>query len=107
MVKRLIDRLWKDDGGALIAMEFLFVATILVIGIIAGLVNVREAVKLELTALANAILALNPGFIISGNSGCCAATSGSQAIFIPVQLPTPVCTPPEIPVVISPTLPCS
>ena len=47
MMKRLIERLWKDDGGALIAMEFLFVATILVLGIIVGLVSVREAIKAE------------------------------------------------------------
>src|SRR5579884_1428341 len=62
MLKRIAVRLWDDDGGALIAMEFLFVATILVIGIIVGLVGLRDAVVAELTELGNAVLALNPGF---------------------------------------------
>ncbi len=106
MVKRLVERLWKDDGGALIAMEFLFVATILVLGIIVGLVSVREAIKAELTELGNAILALSQGYIISGNSGCCAQTDGSQAIDTPGLLVPPVCTPPAIPSVID-VVPCS
>jgi len=106
MMKRLIERLWKDDGGALIAMEFLFVATILVLGIIVGLVSVREAIKAELTELGNAILALSQGYIISGNSGCCASTEGSQAIDTPGLLIPPVCTPPAIPSVID-VVPCS
>jgi Flp pilus assembly pilin Flp len=106
MMKNMLNRLWSDDQGALIAMEFLFVATILVIGIIVGLSAVRSAVNAELTALGNAILALSPGFTISGQSGCCASTDGSAAIFIPSTIPGPVCTPPAIPVVITVT-PCS
>src|SRR4051794_32583095 len=100
MMKRLIERLWKDDGGALIAMEFLFVATILALGIIVGLVSVREAIKAELTELGNAILALSQGFVIWENSGCCAPPEGSQAIDPPGLLIPPVCTPPAIPSVI-------
>jgi hypothetical protein len=107
MLKRLAVRFWNDDGGALIATEFLFLANILIIGIVVGLVNVREAVKIELTELANANLGLNPGFFITGQTGCCAATSGSQAIVVPVQLPSPVCTLPEAPVVVTQqVLPC-
>jgi Flp pilus assembly pilin Flp len=106
MMKRVIERLWKDDGGALIAMEFLFVATILVLGIIVGLVGLREAVKAELTELGNAILALSQGFTIAGNSGCCSSTDGSQAIDTPGLLIPPVCTPPAIPSVID-VIPCT
>ena len=72
-MKNLLATLWNDDRGALLAMEYLFVATILVIGIVVGLVNVREAINVELTELGNAILALSQGYTISGQSG-----SGSQ-----------------------------
>jgi len=104
-MSNMMRKLWKDDCGALIAMEFLFVATILVIGIIVGLSAVRSAINAELTELANAILALSQGYIISGQSGCCASTDGSQAIDIPSTIPCPVCTPPLAPSVID-CIPC-
>ena len=56
-MSKMLQRLWKDDCGALISMEFLFVATILVIGLVVGLTNVRDAIDAELSELANAILA--------------------------------------------------
>ncbi len=105
MLHNLGRRLWDDDQGQVITIELLFFVTILIIGIIPGLVILREAIKIELTELANAILALNPGYVISGNLGCCSEVSGSQAIVIPTQIPFPFCTPPAFPVVIAPT-PC-
>ena len=98
-------RMWHDDSGAIIAAEYLFLATILVIGIIVGLANVRDAVNTELSELANALLSLSQGFVISGQSGCCAATDGSQSIDTPGLVPDPLCTPPAIPSLID-NLPC-
>ena len=43
-MRRLMQKLWSDDHGALIATEWVFVATILVLGIITGLIAVRQAV---------------------------------------------------------------
>jgi len=106
MMKRVFGQLWNDDDGALIAMEFLFVATILVIGIIVGLSGVRVAVNAELTELGNALLALSQGYSLSGETGCCASTDGSQAIDTPSLLTPPTCTPPAIPSVID-VIPCS
>lgn len=106
MMQRIVNRLWNDDAGALIASEFLFVATILVIGIIVGLSGVRIAVVAELTELGNAFLALSQGYSISGLIGCCAETDGSQAIDTPSLLATPTCTPPAIPSVID-VIPCN
>jgi Flp pilus assembly pilin Flp len=106
MTKTLVQRLWNDDDGALIAIEFLFVATILIIGIIVGLAAIRDAVNTELTELGNAILALSQGYIIQGQVGCCASTDGSQAIDTPGLLPDPLCVPPAIPSVID-VIPCN
>jgi len=105
-MKSMLKRLWSDDQGALIAMEFLFVATILVIGIIVGLSSVKNAVNAELTELANAILALSQGYTISGQTGCCASTDGSAAIDTPGLITGPTCVAPAIPSVIDVT-PCS
>ena len=93
MMTRLAKRLWNDDAGALIAMEFLFVATILVLGIITGLVGVRNAVATELTELGNAILALSQGYTIQGLTGCCSATDGSATTDTFTPLTPPTCTP--------------
>lgn len=96
-MRQLLNKLWKDDCGALIAMEFLFVATILVIGIIVGLANIRDAVNVELSELANAILALSQGYTISGQSGCCAEVQGSATIDTPATVPGVTCVPNFIP----------
>jgi hypothetical protein len=93
---QLIRKLWQDDCGALISSEFLFVATILVIGVIIGLTAVRSALNAELTELGNAFLALSQGYSISGQSGFAASVDGSGAADSPFPLLTgPVLTPPS------------
>ena len=74
---RQLMRLWKDDGGALIATEWVFVATILVLGSITGLVAVRQAAITELEEFANAVLALNQSYSFSGQTNCQSSTAGS------------------------------
>lgn len=102
---KLLRKLWHDDCGALIATELLFVATILVLGLIVGLVGLRNAIVAELTELGNAVLALSQSYSFGGLSGCCASTQGSQAIDIPGLLTPPTCVPADIPSVIEVT-PC-
>jgi Flp pilus assembly pilin Flp len=93
MMLKLFAKLWNDDQGALIAAEYLFVATLLVLGIIVGLVNLRGAITAELSELANAYLALSQGYTISGLSGCCATVDGSATIDTPGKVADPICTP--------------
>ena len=57
-MRQLLCRVWNDDAGALLAVEWVFVATILVIGSITGLVAVRQAIIAELEEFAEAVLAL-------------------------------------------------
>lgn len=71
-------QLWTDDRGALIATEFLFLATILVLGIVVGLTALRNAVVNEFEDFAGAVGALSQAYSFSGTSGCCGAfTNGS------------------------------
>ncbi len=78
-MRQLLLKLWRDDGGALIASEWVIVATILVIGAITGLVAVRDAVATELTEFANALTTLSQGYAFEGLTGCNARTDGSEA----------------------------
>jgi Flp pilus assembly pilin Flp len=79
-MRQMVRKLWKDDEGALIATEWVFVATILVLGTIVGLVAVRNAVLTELTDFANAVLALNQSYSFSGVSNCVGSTAGSAFV---------------------------
>jgi len=103
---KLMSKLWKDDAGAIIAAEYLFVATVLIIGVLVGLASVRDAINTELAEVANAYLALSQGYVLSGQSGCGAATDGSQAIDTPALVPDPSLTVPAIPSVID-NIPCN
>ena len=76
-MRQLMYRLWKDDCGALIATEWVFVVTILVLGSITGLVMVRQAVLAELQDVANAIMALDQSYSFSSQSNCESSTAGS------------------------------
>jgi Flp pilus assembly pilin Flp len=104
-MKHLLSQLWADDTGAMLATEYLFIVTILVIGIVVGLTSLREAINTELVELGNACLALSQGYIISGSSGCCSSTDGSQAIDTPSLLADPTQVPPAFPSLID-AVPC-
>src|SRR5262245_26586125 len=72
-------KLWNDDGGfSANTVEWLFMITILVIGLITGWVAVRQALLSELIETAQAILALNQSFSFSGQSNCESSTAGSS-----------------------------
>ena len=52
-MRKLLSQLWEDDGGFIISLELLFVAVILVIGIIAGMgtqVRIAMIVGLHVTS---------------------------------------------------------
>ncbi|MFQ3594272.1 MAG: hypothetical protein SNJ82_13915 [Gemmataceae bacterium] len=90
-------RLWRDDHGAVIATEYLFVITILVIGLVVGLTGLRSAINAELTELGNAILALSQGFTANGQTSSGGSIDGSQAIDLPDLLTPPTSVPPFAP----------
>jgi hypothetical protein len=75
----MLKQLWNDDAGYIISTEMLLIFVILVLGLIAGLGNLRMAIVNELTESAQALLALNQGYTISGLSGCSGTSAGSSA----------------------------
>jgi len=80
-MRKLLSKLWADDGGFIISVEMLFITVILVIGLIAGWANLRTAVVSEFSVLGNAIIALNPGYEIDGVSGDTGGSRGSLAAY--------------------------
>ena len=74
-MRQLFLKLWADDAGALIPSEFLFMATILILGLVSGLVVVRDALNRQLNEFALAINSLNECFSFSGVINNCRTVS--------------------------------
>ena len=72
----MMSKLWKDEAGFVVSAELIFIATLLVIGLVTGWVAVRNAVTSELTEVANAIGALDQSYSYCGKSNCCATSAG-------------------------------
>src|SRR6516225_5788669 len=75
----LISRLWNDDNGFIVSAELVLVATIVVIGMITGLVAIRKDVTSELTEVGQAIAAIDQSYSYSGLSNCHSSTAGAAA----------------------------
>ena len=70
-------RLWNDEAGFIVSAELVLIATILVLGMIVGLVSVRDQVVQELGDIALAIGFINQSYSFSGITGHTSSTSGS------------------------------
>jgi Flp pilus assembly pilin Flp len=75
-------KLWKDEAGV-ISVEYLFLVTIVGLGLVVGFANLEGAINVEYTELSNAILALSQGYYVSTQSGCKAWKQGSHATDTP------------------------
>ena len=62
----LLRKLWADDDGAIISVELLLIVSILIFGLIPGLVALRNSIDAALTTTGNALVALVPSFTFSG-----------------------------------------
>ena len=62
----LVRRLWADEAGFIISAELCLVATIVVIGLIVGLVTLRNQVVQELIAVGEAIGCINTSYAFCG-----------------------------------------
>ena len=71
-------KLWKDESG-IVAIEYLFLATIVGLGLVVGFGNLEGALNAEFSELANAILALDQGYAVYTQSGCKGFKTGSNA----------------------------
>lgn len=76
----MLSRLWADEAGFIVSSELVLIATIAVVGLIAGLTTLRDQVLQELADTANSISNVNQSYSFSGVTGHSSSTAGS--IFI-------------------------
>lgn len=68
----------NDDSGFIVTIELVLITTIVVIGLIAGLTVVRDAIVSELADVGGAIQDLNQSYSLRGVSSRSATTAGSD-----------------------------
>lgn len=73
----VLKRLWNDQGGAVISIELVLVATIAVLGLIVGMTTLRNSVTNELADLAGAVDDVNQSFQYNGVAGHGSGVAGS------------------------------
>jgi len=62
----MLNQIWNDDAAFVVSAELVLIATILVIGLIVGLVEVQSAVVGELNDVGEAVGRLNQSYFYSG-----------------------------------------
>ena len=75
---KMASKLWMDEAGFIVSSELVLLATIVVIGIIAGMTTVRDQVVTELGDVADAISEVDQTYSYSGVVGHSASTAGSS-----------------------------
>lgn len=64
----MLKKLWNDECGVILSAEIVIIGTILVIGMIVGLVELQSAVVAELSDIGDAIGNLDQSYQTSGLS---------------------------------------
>lgn len=72
--------LGRDERGFIVSIELVLIATIVVIGLIAGLTALRDAIVSELADVASAVQDLNQSYSYNGAASNTAATAGADFI---------------------------
>ena len=80
LVDRKIFGMFGNDRGLVVSSELVLVGTILILGLIVGLVAVRDAAISEVSDLAGAVQDLNQQYSYAGISGPSSAVPGSEFI---------------------------
>ena len=73
-------KLWNDEAGFIISAELVLIATILVLGLIAGLASTRDAVITELADVGGAFGNLTQTFTFGGAAAHCSTAPGSAFV---------------------------
>jgi len=63
---RLLQRLWNDDRGVVVSVELILIVAILVFGLVAGLVALRNSMIAMFGTVGNTLNTLVPSFTYSG-----------------------------------------
>jgi Flp pilus assembly pilin Flp len=76
--KRWAAVLWKDSHGFVVSTEYIIVATIIALGLIAGLAAIRDGIVSEISDVAGSVQDLNQSYHYNALTGHSATNVGSD-----------------------------
>jgi hypothetical protein len=68
MLKSITEKLWGDESGFIVSTDLLLISSILVIGLLVGLVSLRDQIVQELGDVAVAVGNLNQSYSFAGHN---------------------------------------
>ena len=74
---KLVQRFWSDEAGFIVSAELVLIATVLVIGMLVGLVTIRDQVVQELADVADAFSEVDQSYSFSAVTGHSSSTAGT------------------------------
>lgn len=74
-------KLWSDESGFIVSAEIILVATILVIGLVAGFTTLRSSILSELADVGAAIRQLDQSYAYGSAYGHSSWTAGSYCVW--------------------------
>ncbi len=77
-MRNCAQQLWNDEGGFVVSVELIMVATVAVFGLLAGMTAMRDAVVSEMSDVAGAVQEVNQSFRYFGVLGHSASTAGAD-----------------------------
>jgi hypothetical protein len=94
-MRKLLANLWADEAAFILSSELVLIATVGVLGVLAAMVSVRDAVSAELTDVANSLRGLDQSYYYRGMSavgpyGVKSWTPGSEYIDPTIRTTGPV-----------------
>lgn len=76
-MRKFMSQLWQDEAGFVVSSELIFVATLLVIGMVTGLTTIRDQVLGELGDVADAISEVEQSYSIAAVTAHASSTAGN------------------------------
>jgi hypothetical protein len=73
----MFQSLWKDESGAILTLEIVLIATVVLLGVLAGLAALRDGIITELADLGGSISRLDQSYVIHGTTAHSSATAGT------------------------------
>jgi hypothetical protein len=73
----MVQSLWEDDSGAILTLEIVLIATVVLLGVLTGLAALRDGIITELADLGGSISNLDQSYVIHGAVSHSSATAGT------------------------------
>jgi hypothetical protein len=73
----ILKTLWKDDSGVILTMEIILIATVILLGVLAGLATLRDGIITEMADIGGSLSNLDQSYVLHGAVSHSSATAGT------------------------------